>query len=183
MKKGKSVFSLIWPIALIIIALYLFLLFKGGKAFDFGRVEYKETTATCESVGHEITRSQIDRSMEGRPNDKDQYYIIYNYSYEVDGITYHASDRNHREFQDYQSCQRDIEESQEWIGTTKTVYYNPEDPSEYSFSSKNFKESVSETNWVVGVIVVLCSVILLPWIIFMGVIRSVLRKRADRFRK
>lgn len=37
MKKGKSVFSLIWPIALIIIALYLFLLFKGGKAFDFGR--------------------------------------------------------------------------------------------------------------------------------------------------
>ena len=100
MKKGKSVFSLIWPIALIIIALYLFLLFKGGKAFDFGRVEYKETTATCESVGHEITRSQIDRSMEGRPNDKDQYYIIYNYSYEVDGITYHAADRNHREFQD-----------------------------------------------------------------------------------
>ena len=92
MKKGKSVFSLIWPIALIIIALYLFLLFKGGKAFDFGRVEYKETTATCESVGHEITRSQIDRSMEGRPNDKDQYYIIYNYSYEVDGITYHASE-------------------------------------------------------------------------------------------
>ena len=37
MKKGKSVFSLIWPIALIIIALYLFLLFKGGKAFDLDR--------------------------------------------------------------------------------------------------------------------------------------------------
>lgn len=177
MKKGRFVFSLIWPIALIVIALYLFLLFRGGKTFDFGRVEFKETTAVCVSVGHEITRSQTDRSMEGRPNDKDQYYIIYDYTYEVDGITYHASDRNHRELEDYQSYQEDIEESQQWIGTTTTVYYHPDNPSEYSFTSKNFKESVSETNWVVGVIAVLCFVILLPWILFMGVMRSVLRKK------
>lgn len=183
MKKCRFIFSLVWPIALIIIALYLFLMFRGGKAFDFGRVEYKETTAKCVSVGHEITRSQIDRSMEHRPNDKDQYYIIYDYSYEVDGITYHAIDKSHREFQDYQSYQKDIEESQEWIGSTKTVYYHPEKPSEYSFYSKNLNESISQTNWVVGVIVVLCLVILLPWILFMGVIRSVFRKRADRCKK
>lgn len=177
MRSVKFVLSIISPIALILIALYLFLFFRGGKTFDFGKIEFEETTAECVSVGHDTINKTIDRSQEGRPNDKEQYYIEYNYSYRVDGITYYASDRYQHELDDYQSYKKDIEDSQKRIGSTKTLYYNPEKPEKYSFGSKNFEESVSQTNWVIGVMAVLCSVIVLPWILFMGIIRKVLRKR------
>lgn len=179
MRNIKLMISIFSPIALIIIGLYLFLFFRGGIAFNFGKIEYAETTAECVSVGHS-TEKGLDRSREGKPNEKDKYHIIYDYSYRVNGITYQASDRDTRELDDYQSYEKDIEESQNRIGYTKTIYYNPDKPEQYSFSYKNFHESVSSTNRVIGIIFGLCVVIALPQIALTVALPNIRRKRRKR---
>lgn len=176
MKNIKLILSIISPIAFVLIVLYLFLYIKGGIAFDFGKTEYAEVTAECVSVSHD-TEKGADHSLEGRANDKDQYSLIYNYAYSVAGINYQASERYKKELDDYQSYLKDIEDSQQHIGHTKTLYYNPKKPEQYSFSDKNFDESVSSTNWVIRGMVVLCIAAAFPSILFMVMLTSFLRKR------
>lgn len=177
-KNIKLIVSIVSPIVLMLAGLYLFLLFRGAIAFDFGKTKYVETTAECVSVGHRIEKgTRTKRSGERRANNKDQYSLIYNYSYQVDGITYQASDRDTRELDDDQSYQKDIEDSQNDVGNTRTIYYNPEKPDQYSFYYGGFEESVSSTNWVMGIIAVLCLAMLLPTMILMVILSSVRRKR------
>lgn len=176
MKSIKLIFSIVWPIALMIIGLYLFLLLRSGAAFNFGKTEYAETTAECVSVGHD-TQKGTKRFQEGKANEKDEYILIYNYTYRVDGITYQAAERDTRELDDYQSYQKDIEDSQNRIGDIKTIYYDPEKPENYSFYYEDFDEAVSGTNSVIGIMAVLCIVVMLPVIILLVIVSSVLRKR------
>lgn len=176
MKSMKLVISIVWPIALMIIGLYLFLFFRGAIAFDFGKIEYEETTGECVSVGHD-TRRVNDVTADGRDVKREVYDLIYNYTYRVDGITYQASERHTRELEDYQSYQKDIEDSQKGVGRTKTIYYNPKKPEKYSFYYKNFEESASGTSRAFLIIAVLCIVVMFPVIIGMVILTSILRRK------
>lgn len=150
------------------IAIFLFIVmalimgleyYKIYKKFDGGNIEYGKTTAQWERFSK--TRKEESRT----DSDGDTYYeyvdyYVDYYVFEVHGETYEA----HDDTRVY--SERDKET---YIGSNKTIYYNPDKPTEYSFTVGSFEEAVENNLEVSKILFIILSpyfiIALVGWIL------------------
>lgn len=140
MKILKFILRTAAPIILLFLFVVIFTIYHEGKGFGFGKTEYAQTAAECVGVGFQEKKAARQRA-NGTTEYETEYYAVYRFTFTVDGTEYEAENREFLcQNDDYAEYQEKKRQAQEDIGTTKTIYYNPENPEYNSFTFQNYDE-------------------------------------------
>lgn len=130
-----------------------------SKRFDGGRIEFETTTANWQR-SYEIAKSEDEKKA---------------FDYYVDEYTYQVNDHIYTGVDEVSIDKKNLRDLTSYKGTETKIYFNPENPLDYSFEQISFASEMRKMT----VVSVICGAVVIAFTLIMYLVE---RKRLVRTR-